>query len=127
MGKQLIYNSVTCLQCGEVLVSNHVHDYVECNCDNRTMCDGGGEYGRHGGKDLSLVKTNYLYSDAPHEKIREVFTRGSRGKDSKQPLTYIKLKDIDDQYLQSIIDYEEERRPNNKYLFIYKNEQKFRK
>jgi hypothetical protein len=68
-----------------------------------------------------------LYSDAPHEQIREVVSRGSRGKDGKQPLMYILLKDIDNQYLQAIIDYEEALRPQNKYLSIYKNKQKFRK
>lgn len=124
--KQLIYNSVTCLECGETLVSYSVHDYKTCECEQATMVDGGNEYGRYGGKDLSKVQTNYLYSDTPFEQIREVITRGSRGKDGKQPLTYIKLKDIDDEYLDALIDYEEELRPNNRYLPFYKQEKQFR-
>lgn len=127
MEKQLIHNSVTCLQCGEVLVSKHVHDYQVCSCPQATMCDGGLEYGRFGGKDLNLVQTNYLYSDAPHEQIREKISRGSRGKSGREGLKYILLKDIDEEYLQAIIDYEELNRPNNKYLPIYRAEQKFRK
>lgn len=55
MEKQLIYNSVKCLNCGEILVSYHRHDYKTCNCENETMCDGGLDYGRYGGKDLSLA------------------------------------------------------------------------
>lgn len=127
MEKQLIHNSVTCLQCGEVLVSMHVHDYNMCSCSNGTSVDGGLEYGRYGGKDLALVQTNYLYDDAPHEQIREVVSRGSRGKSGREELKYILLKNIDDEYLQAIIDYEETNRPTNKFLPIYRAEKKFRK
>ena len=127
MEKQLIYNSVTCLQCGEVLVSNHVHDYRTCSCPQATMVDGGSEYGRYGGKDLALVQTNYLYDDAPHEQIREVVSRGSRGKSGGEELKYILLKDIDDEYLDALIEYEQKLRPFNKYLPIYILEKEFRK
>lgn len=126
MEKQLIYNSVTCLQCGEVLVSNYGHDYKTCNCDNETMVDGGLNYGHYGGKDLALVQTNYLYDDAPHSIIREKISRGSRGKSGREELKYILLKDIDDEYLDALIDYEETHRPQNRFLQIYKNEQKWR-
>jgi len=127
MEKFLIQNSVTCLECGETLISEHVHDYKTCGCPQATMCDGGGDYGRFGGKDLAKVQTNYIYSDAPHEQIREVVSRGSRGKSGRAKLTYIKLADIDDEYLQAIIDYEEINRPQNKYLPIYIAEKNYRK
>lgn len=126
MERQLIYNSVTCLQCGEVLVSTHVHDYKTCSCGNETMVDGGLEYGRYGGKDLDLVKTNYVYDDAPHEQIREVISRGGRGIDGTEPLKYVLLKDVNNEWLDAIIKYEEELRPNNKYLPIYRAEKEFR-
>jgi hypothetical protein len=125
--KQLIHNSVTCLQCGEVLVSNHVHDYKTCSCPQATMCDGGAEYGRYGGKDLNLVQTNYLYDDESHSVIREYLSRGGRGIKGDEPLKYVLLKDVDDSWLQAIIDYEELNRPQNKFLPIYRAEQKFRK
>lgn len=127
MEKQLIHNSVTCLQCGEVLVSKHVHDYQVCSCPQATMVDGGDSYGRYGGKDLNLVQTNYLYSDAPHEQIREKISRGSRGKSGRGELKYILLKDIDDEYLDALIEYEQKLRPFNKYLPIYILEKEFRK
>jgi len=127
MERKLVYNSVICLQCNETLVSTHVHDYKTCSCENGTMCDGGLQYGRAGGKDLSLVKPNYLYTDSPHEQIREVFSRGSRGEDGKQPLLYIKLKNIDNQYLDAIIAYEDNLRPHNPFLPIYRAEKEFRR
>ena len=126
MEKQLIYNSVKCLNCGEVLVSYHRHDYNVCSCENQTMVDGGQEYGRYGGKDLSLVETNYLYDDAPFEQIREVIHRGGRGKNGDEPLKYVKLSEVDDEWLQAIIDYEEEHRPMNRFLEYYYKEKLWR-
>ena len=120
--KQLIYNSVKCLNCGEILVSQHVHDYKTCSCDNATMCDGGVSYGRFGGMNLDLIETNYIYDDAPHEVIREYLSRGGRGVNGDEPLKYVVMKDIDDDWLKAIVVYEEERRPNNIYLKHFKNE-----
>ena len=39
--KQIVYNSVKCLECNKVLVSRHRHDYVTCGCPNDAMVDGG--------------------------------------------------------------------------------------
>ena len=44
-----------------------------------------------------------------------------------EELKYIKLKDVDDDHLKAIIKYEEEIRPNNRFLKIYKTEVKYRK
>lgn len=48
-------NAVQCLDCGVVLESKHRHDYKMCSCDNQTMVDGGTEYLRRGGKNLSRI------------------------------------------------------------------------
>ena len=64
--RQIVYNSVKCLECNKVLVSRHVHDYVTCGCPNDAMVDGGNEYGRYGAMDtLKLGKEyyNYLYTE----------------------------------------------------------------
>ena len=126
MEKQLIYNSVKCLNCGEVLISHHRHDYKTCSCENKTMVDGGLEYLRFGGKDLSLIETNCLYDDEPFEVIREHMFRGGRGIDGKQPLKYVKLSEVNDEWLGAIIDYEEERRPNNPQLKWYNLENDYK-
>jgi hypothetical protein len=123
----IILNRVKCLECGEILISQHRHDYNTCGCPNHTGVDGGGDYLRCGGKEMSKVNPIPVYSDAPFEIIRDSVYRGSRGRLGNEPLKYIKLSEIDNEYLQAIIDYEEELRPMNKYLPIYKQEQKFRK
>lgn len=125
--KFLIQNSVICLACGDRLVSYYHYDYVTCNCSNKTSCDGGLSYERCGGKDLELVKSDSVYSDAPFEVIRKVLLRGGRGINGDEELKYVALKDIDDEWLENIITYEEEYRPENKYLNYYKTEQKWRK
>jgi len=45
-----------CLGCNTVLESKHVHDWVTCGCENETFIDGGDDYWRAGGKDLSLIQ-----------------------------------------------------------------------
>lgn len=51
---------VKCLQCGVELVSKSRHDFVSCGCENRTFADGGSDYSRVGGKDLSkIARFNY--------------------------------------------------------------------
>ena len=59
--KVLTLNSVRCLVCNEVLVSKSQHHYVQCNCENQTMTDGGNLYQRCGGKDLDKVENLSKY------------------------------------------------------------------
>lgn len=48
-------NKVKCLSCGQELESKYVHDFQMCNCPNQTFTDGGNEYHRRGGMDLSKI------------------------------------------------------------------------
>jgi hypothetical protein len=103
--KQIVYNSVKCLECNKVLVSRHRHDYVTCGCPNDAMVDGGNEYERYGAMDMDKIETYYVYADDDYELVRKYATRGSRGKDNKQPLTWIAIADMDDDYIQAVLDY----------------------
>ncbi len=49
-------NVIKCLQCKMILVSFDRHDYKTCSCPNRTMIDGGHDYLRYGGKDLTKIQ-----------------------------------------------------------------------
>ena len=103
--RQIVYNSVKCLECNKVLVSRHRHDYVTCGCPNDAMADGGNEYERYGAMGMDKIETYYVYADDDFEIVRQHAARGSRGKDGKQPLTWIPIADMDDDYLQAVIDY----------------------
>ena len=103
--KQIVYNSITCLECLETLVSYHRHDCKMCSCKNGTMVDGGTDYLRYGGKDMRKLSLHTVYSDEDFSRVRQYATRGSRGKDGKQPLTYIPISKMDDDYLEAVLDY----------------------
>ena len=59
--KVLTHNSVRCLVCNEVLVSKSQHHYVQCNCENQTMTDGGNLYSRVGAVDLDKIENLCKY------------------------------------------------------------------
>lgn len=103
--RQLVYNAVICVECREYLVSYHRHDYKTCSCPNEAMVDGGLDYLRYGAKDMDKVKSIALYADDDFIEVRCYATRGSRGKDGKQPLTWIPIKDMDDDYLEAVLEY----------------------
>ena len=103
--KQLVYNSVTCLECNETIVSYHRHDYVTCSCPNEAMVDGGTAYLRYGAKNMSKIKIFAVYTDDDFELVRKYATRGSRGKDGKDPLSWIAICDMDDDHLEAVLDY----------------------
>jgi hypothetical protein len=127
MERQLIYSAIRTPD-GTILESKHVHDFVtHLDKNGETyMLDGGVQDYIRRSVNIEEAEDISLYSDAPHEQIREVISRGSRGKSGREPLTYIKLKDIDDEYLEALIEYEEANRPNNRYLPFYKQEKIYR-
>ena len=103
--KQIVYNSITCDECGETIVSYHRHDYKTCGCPNEAMVDGGTEYLRYGAKNMSKIKQFAVYADDDFDIVRKYATRGSRGKDGTEPLSWIAICDMDDDYLQAVLDY----------------------
>ena len=103
--RQIVYNAIKCLECGETIVSRSRHDYVTCKCPNGAMVDGGNEYERYGAMDMDKIEPKYIYADDPFEIVRKHAVRGSRGVDGRQPLTYIAICDMDDDYLQAVLDY----------------------
>lgn len=57
-------NLAVCLSCGDILHSTHRHDFVQCSCDNHSFVDGGNEYKRRGGQDLSLIRDCMTHAEA---------------------------------------------------------------
>lgn len=114
---------------GTILTSHHRHDYVTHTDANgeEYMTDGGTGYIR---RSLNKIPAEDLtvYNDAPFEVIRENFYRGGRGKDNKQPLTWVALKDMNDEWLEAAIVYNQEREMGKSYAnMMYVAEQDYRK
>lgn len=57
----IILNSAQCLNCNDILVSKHRHDFRQCSCGN-VFVDGGTDYIRHG------VVNESLYEDLSEVK-----------------------------------------------------------
>lgn len=90
---------------GTLLVSRHRHDFVshvDATNGHKYQIDGGLEYCRRS------VPGSYeeacVWSDDPHEVIREAMEWGSRGKDGKQPVRYIRLMDMSDEHIRNCLD-----------------------
>lgn len=103
--RQIVYNSVTCLECLKTLVSYHRHDCKMCSCKNQAMVDGGTDYLRYSAKDMRKISLHTVYADEDFSKVRKYASRGSRGKDGKQPLSHIPICDMEDDHLEAVLDY----------------------
>jgi hypothetical protein len=86
-------NRVKCLACGKIIESFDRHDYKTCGCPNDTMVDGGLEYERYGGVDMTLIETMFEYVD------KDEFLWGVMTPDGpvRKPLS-----EIDNDHLQNI-------------------------
>ena len=73
--KVLTLNSVKCLECGEVLVSKSQHHYVQCNCENQTMTDGGLTYNRVGAVDLDKIENLCKYVIMTEQEYEDMLER----------------------------------------------------
>lgn len=103
--RQIVYNSVECLDCNEILISRTRHDYQVCSCPNHASVDGGMSYQRVGARDLSRIRKHVAYADDDFKIVRQLATRGSRGKSGDEPLTWVPLCEMSDQYLEAVLVY----------------------
>lgn len=91
---------------GTILESMHRHDYrtyVDAN-GKEYMVDGGLDYLRRNVHDDAPYEELSVYADDLHIEIRNVFKWGTRGKDGKQPLKYVVLKDLTTEHIEAILD-----------------------
>jgi hypothetical protein len=124
--KNIVHSQVTCLECGKVLVSEHRHDYKTCSCPNETMIDGGNAYVRYGGKDLSKVETFTVFDTDDFKFVRRYAARGGRGVNGDEPLTWTKLCNMNDDWLEAVLDYYPEG-TDNPHLRLIRKEIEYRK
>ena len=117
MTDKIILNRIQCKFCKDILTSHHRHDYVTCSCSIEPVSvDGGRAYLKRcyspTSDDGSLPYTELsVMSSASFEDVRKALMRGSAGRGGDQPLTWIPLDEISDEYLINLIAYQE----NNGY------------
>lgn len=59
---KILRNSIRCKKCGEEIVSNSRHDYVECKC-GACAVDGGHDYLRRCGNREDYEETSILQNE----------------------------------------------------------------
>lgn len=99
----LVLNRVKCLECGEVLTSEHRHDYKVCSCPNKTSTDGGLAYLRWGAVVMDRVQHLSVYNTDDFELVRQSFTWGTYGKKGDKPLKYVRLDQMSDSHIANIL------------------------
>ena len=114
---------------GTIIESRHRHDYVEYTDANGKFysVDGGTDYLRRGYEVQDYTEMS-LYEDDDIEVIRKVVTRGGRGKDGRQPLTFVPICEMNDEWLEAAIQYNIDYGMGTMVMNrIYKREQEYRK
>ena len=104
MTRNLIYNAMRTPD-GTILESTHRHDYktyVDTITRREYMIDGGLDYIRASTWGDQEYLT--LYDDEPHEAQREVLKWGTRGPNGDQPVEYKKIKDLDTDHIEAILE-----------------------
>jgi hypothetical protein len=105
MSKERIVSNRIRTPDGTILESMHRHDFKSHPDKNGLiyMVDGGLDYLRRNVHDEAPYEELSVYSDDPHDVIREAFKWGTRGKDGKQPLKYVPLKDLTTEHIEAIL------------------------
>lgn len=130
MDKQIILNRIRTPD-GTILTSYYRHDYVT-HIDSKNgleyMCDGGLDYLRRNNHKEAPYEELSVYSDEPFEIIRESFHRGGRGINGDQPLTWVAISKMNDNWLQATIEYNTKKGMEDTFATkMYIEEQEYRK
>lgn len=103
--RHLVYSAIHCGGCGESLVSYHRYDFKQCGCKHQTFIDGGLSNPRYGAVPYDKRHVETIYSDDDFTIVRRYASRGSKGKDGKEPLTWIPLYQMTNSHLENVILY----------------------
>ena len=120
-GTTLVANVWKCPD-GTILQSKHRHDLVDyTDADGKYyMVDGGLDYIRHTGN----MEPMCVFSNDEHSLKREWFMWGTRGKEGKTSIQWVKLKDLDYDRIEAILDTQAHLERHMKRMFF--NELKYR-
>ena len=102
--QQIISNKIRTPD-GTILRSRRRYDYQTHKDKNgfKYVVDGGLDYLRRNYNEQDPYEELSVYSDAPHEILREECEWGSYGKDGDMKLHYIKVADMDAEHLRAVV------------------------
>lgn len=70
--KEYLVNKCRCKACNDIIESKNRHDFVSCKCGS-IFTDGGLDYIRRGGKDLSLIEDLSVKIQITKELYKQLF------------------------------------------------------
>ena len=103
--RQIVLNSIRTPD-GTVLTSHYMHDFishVDANGDTY-INDGGCSYLRRSSNTIPAEDLT-VYADDDFELVRVSAERGGRGINGNDPLTWVKICDMNDAWLEAVLDY----------------------
>lgn len=102
VSRQIVLNRIKTPD-GTILTSRYVHDYQDHKDANGHIytVDGGWDYLKRSGPDD--YEELSVYADDPFELIRVSMYRGNRGINGDQPLKWVRLCDMSNEWLEAII------------------------
>lgn len=107
---KIVYNALRTPD-GTIIESKYRYDckfYLDQN-GKEYMVDGGLDYihsSAHGDEEYLT-----LTIDDDHERVRDFVTWGTYGIDGKQPLTFVRLKDMDTDHIKKVLETQAQMRP----------------
>lgn len=102
--KQILLNSIQCLDCKDILISYHVHDFKFCSCKSIAI-DGGSQYGKRIGA-LDRYKELSKYDDGKHSTRRKYLYWGNNFDKNMKRLKetkWIPIKDLSTEHIENIL------------------------
>lgn len=104
---------------GTILESNHRHDYTSYLDKNGEyyFIDGGLDYTRRS-VNKEPAEDACVYTDDSHEKIRERFKWGTRGKDGAEHLHWIPISTMSTEHIDTVLTTQKHIRPAVKKVFV---------
>lgn len=106
---KLIQNAKRIISTGEIIVSNHVHDFVEASYidsnkkKREVFTDGGKEYVHGTLDDPNEVEELFIWEDSPIEEAQQRKVWGTYGKNGDEELRYVRLVDCSSDHLENIL------------------------
>ena len=100
---KLVYNAIMTPD-GTVLESRHRHDFkqhTDTKSGNTYMIDGGLDYIRTSMYPDQINLSVYL--EDGHDKVRKAVTWGTYGKNGDQPISYVKLCDMETDHIKACL------------------------
>ena len=103
----VLSNKIQCNRCGDIIESLSGHDFKYCSCGAVAVDGGRNAYGmRRIGNPGDWADLSEITSEEDEnwfEKVREVFTWGSRGVSGNEPLHRIKLAEMETEHIMNIL------------------------